>query len=64
MSFIIYTDLECIIEMTDGYKNNPEKSTTTKESQHIPSDLSMSVIKVKILLKVLWIFKRARNESN
>ena len=37
--------------MTDGYKNNPEKSATTKESQHIPSDLSMSVIKVKILLK-------------
>ena len=40
--FIIYTDLECIIEKTDGSKNNPENSSTTKVSKHIPSGFSMS----------------------
>ena len=35
--FIIYADLECIIEKIDGCKNNPENSFTTKVSEHIPS---------------------------
>ena len=34
--FIIYADLECIIEKIDGCKNNPENSSTTKVSEHIP----------------------------
>ena len=34
--FIIYADLECIIEKIDECKNNPENSSTTKVSQHIP----------------------------
>ena len=42
--FIIYADLECIIEKTDGCKNNPENSSTTKVSKHIPSGFSMSTI--------------------
>ena len=43
--FIIYADLECIIEKTDGCKNdNPENSSTTIVSEHIPSDFSMSTI--------------------
>ena len=41
---IIYVDLECIIEKTDGYKNNPENSSTTKVDEHIPSGFSMSAI--------------------
>ena len=40
--FIIYADLECIIRKTDGCKNNPQNSTTTKVSEHIPSGFSMS----------------------
>ena len=28
--FFVYTDLECIIKQTDGCKNNPENSFTTK----------------------------------
>ena len=28
--FIIYADLEYIIEKIDGYKNNPENSSTAK----------------------------------
>ena len=26
-SFIIYTDLECLMKKTDGCKNNPENSS-------------------------------------
>ena len=42
--FIIYADLECIIEKTDGCKNNPENSSTTKVRKHISSGFSMSTI--------------------
>ena len=42
--FIIYAGLECIIEKIDGCKNNPENSSTTKVSEHIPSTFSMSTI--------------------
>ena len=44
VALIIYAYLECIIENDDGYKNNPENSSTTKWSKHIPSDFSMSAI--------------------
>ena len=42
--FIIYGDLECIIEKIDGYKNNPESSSTSKISKHISLSFSMSTI--------------------
>ena len=42
--FLIYADLECIIEKIDGCRNNPENSSTTKLSKHIPSGFSMSKI--------------------
>ena len=42
--FIIYADLECIIEKIDGCKNNPENSSTTKVTEHIPSRFLMSTI--------------------
>ena len=42
--FIIYADLECIIENIDGCKNNPKDSSTTKVREHIPSVFSMSTI--------------------
>ena len=37
--FIIYADLECIIEKIYGCKNNPEELSTPKVSEHIPSGL-------------------------
>ena len=40
--FIIYADLQCIIEKTDRFKNNPENSSTTKVSEHIQSASSIS----------------------
>ena len=36
--FIIYADLEYLIEKTDGCKDNSEYSSTTKVGEHIPSD--------------------------
>ena len=42
--FIIYADLECVIQRTDGCKNNHENSSTTKVNEHIPSGFSMSTI--------------------
>ena len=42
--FIIYADLECIIEKIDGCNNNPENSSTTKVSEHIQSGFLMSAI--------------------
>ena len=42
--FIVYADLKCLIEKINGCKNNPEKSSTTKVSGHIPSAFSMSTI--------------------
>ena len=37
-SFIIYADLECLLEKINGCKNNPENSSTTKVGDNIPSD--------------------------
>ena len=42
--FVTYADLECSIEKINGCKNNPENSSTTKVSEHIPSGFSMSTI--------------------
>ena len=42
VSFTVYADFEYIIEKIDACKNSPENSSTTKVSQHIPSDFSMS----------------------
>ena len=50
--FIIYADLECIIEKIDGCKNNPENSSSTKTSEHILSGLSMSTIPFLEALKI------------
>ena len=49
--FIIYTDLECILEKIDGCKNNPENLSTTKVSKHIPSSFSMSTISLFISIE-------------
>ena len=39
--FVIYADLEYLIEKIDGCKNNPENSSTTKVSSRIPQSFSM-----------------------
>ena len=42
--FIIYPDLECIIEEIDGCENNSENLSTTKVSKHISSGFSLSTV--------------------
>ena len=43
-AFVIYADLECLIENTDGCKNNLENSYTTKVGEHTRSGFSVSTI--------------------
>ena len=43
-SFIIYGDLECIIEKIDECKNNPENSSESNVSKRIPSGFSKSTV--------------------
>ena len=74
---MIEADFECIIEKTDGCKNNPENSSTTKVSDHTPLRFSMSTISLfrsmenkhdvyggKDSMKKFSILKRARNKNN
>ena len=49
--FIVYADLECIIEKIDGYKNNPENSSTTKASKYIPSGFSISMMYTEVKIQ-------------
>ena len=42
--FIIYADLECLIEKIDGCKSNLENSFKTKVGKHTLSGFSMSTI--------------------
>ena len=39
--FIIYADLECLLEKMNTCYNNPEKSATTKINKHTPCGYSL-----------------------
>ena len=39
--FIIYADLECLLEKINTCCNNPEKSSTTEINKHMPSGYSL-----------------------
>ena len=39
--FIIYADLECLLEKMNTCHNNPEKSSTIKINKHTPSGYSL-----------------------
>ena len=39
--FIIYVDLESLLEKMDTFHNHPQKSTTTKINKHTPSGYSL-----------------------
>ena len=38
--FVIYADLECLLEKIDSCQNDPEKSSTEKKAEHTPSGYS------------------------
>ena len=46
--FIIYEDLECILQKIDTCQNNPEKSSTEKKAEHKPSGDSVHSINQKL----------------
>ena len=41
LSFLIYTNLECVLEKMSTWQNNPNKSSTTKINKHTPSGYSI-----------------------
>ena len=41
--FIIYADLECLLEKMNTCHNNPEKSSTTKMNKHTPPGYSLFI---------------------
>ena len=42
--FLTYADFESLIEKMDECKTNPEKSSATKVSEHVPSGFSISTL--------------------
>ena len=52
---IIYPDLKSLSKKVNGFKNNPEKSSTTKIGEHVPCGYSMSAI---------WIFDDIENKHD
>ena len=42
--FIIYSNLQSVIVKIYGCKNNPEKSSTAKVSEYVPSHFSVSTM--------------------
>ena len=40
--FVIYADLECLLEKMHSCQNNPEKSYTEKKIKHTPSGYSLN----------------------
>ena len=51
--FIIYADLECLLQKINTCQNNPEKSYTEKKAKHKPSGYS---------LVSCWSFHKSKNE--
>ena len=55
-SFIIYANLECLLEKMNTCHNNPEKSSTTKINKHTPSGLHIAhLIERKISLIIIEV---------
>ena len=55
--FIIYADLEYIIENSARCKNNPENSSTAKLREHIPSSFSKLMLNIlKNCMKFIIIY--------
>ena len=44
LTYIIYTDLECLIKKIDGCEYYRENSSTTRKWEHIPCRYSISTI--------------------
>ena len=41
LPFVVYADLECLLEKMSTCQNNPNESSTTKINKHVPSGYSL-----------------------
>ena len=41
LSFVVYADLECLLEKMSTCQNNPNESSTTEINKHTPSGYSL-----------------------
>ena len=69
--FIIYADLECLLEKMPSCQNNPEKFYTEKKIKHTPFDYSLFINcktcllqRYKLYGKVLQRLMTTCNENN
>ena len=53
LPYIVYDNIESLIKKTDGCANNQENSLSTKTSEHISCEYSMSAI---------WTFDHIENK--
>ena len=59
--FIIYADLECLLEKIDTCHNNPEKSYTEKKAKHKPSGYSLVTYCSFDKTKTAWNYYRGKD---
>ena len=59
--FIIYADLECLLEQLNTCHNNPEKSSTTKINKHTPSSYSLFTYRSFDTTKNKFDYYRGKN---
>ena len=56
--FIIYADLECLIEKINGCKNNPESSSTTKKANIFHQVLMSTISSFKCIENKHDVYRR------
>ena len=59
--FIIYADLECLLEKIDTCHNNPEKSYTEKKARHKPLGYSLVTCCSFDKTKTAWSYYRGKD---
>ena len=59
--FIIYADLECLLQKIDTCQNNPEKSYTEKKAKHKPSGYSLVTCCSFDKSKTEWNYYRGKD---
>ena len=52
LPFVVYADLECLLEKMSTCQNNPNESSTTKINKHVPSVIHYLLIGHSIKQKI------------
>ena len=61
LPFIIYADLESLLEKMNTCHNNPEKSSTTKLNEHTPYGYSLFTYCSFVTTKNMFDYYRGKN---